>query len=458
MTGNDQIRVLVVDDDAPNRNALMKMLAKEGYVAEQAEDGALALDVLRKRQFDLILADLRMPKVDGIGLLRVVKATRADMPVIMITGHGTIDDAVQSLKLGAFDFIQKPFKRHDLLRTIDKALANRRLIQENAQLKEKLAASEYERQIIGTSAAMKKLMDLVAQVAPSAATVLIRGESGTGKELIAEALHRLSRRAENTFVKVSCAALPESLLEAELFGHEKGAFTGAIAQRKGRFETADEGSLFLDEISELSATTQVKLLRVLQEGEFERIGSSATIRVDVRLIAATNADLRELVKDGTFREDLFYRLNVVEVVLPPLRERPGDIMLLADHFRQKYAERDGKKIVGYTERAREALEAYRWPGNVRELENAIERAAVLSTTEVIDADHLPREVLGIEQYTNEIRIPVGTTMGAAKQQIIDATLQSVDGDKQLAASMLGIASRTIYRALAGDSTKGVADE
>jgi len=458
MTETKPASLLIVDDEAPIRDALTKTLEREGYTVDAAQDGALALDLLRKRQFDLILADLRMPKVDGIALLRAVKATTSDVPVIMITGHGTIDDAVQSLKLGAFDFIQKPFKRQDLLRTIEKALATRRLIRENVRLKEQLAASEHERQTIGKSPAMKRVLDLVAQVAPSTATVLIRGESGTGKELVAEALHHLSRRAEGPFVRVSCAALPETLLEAELFGHEKGAFTGAIAQRKGRFEVADGGTLFLDEVGELSPTTQVKLLRVLQEGEFERIGSSTTMRVDVRLVAATNADLRERVRVGRFREDLFYRLDVVEIALPPLRERPGDIMLLADYFRQRYCARDEKRIIGFTERAREMLECYRWPGNVRELENAIERAVVLTTGDVIDGDHLPKEVLGIEPQTREIRIPIGMPMNEAKQQIIDATLRAVDGDKKLAASILGIASRTVYRALAARRGRANGDE
>jgi len=294
---------------------------------------------------------------------------------------------------------------------------------------------------------MKDVLDLVAQVAPSQATVLIRGESGTGKELIAEALHQTSRRDDEPFIRVSCAALPENLLEAELFGHERGAFTGAVSQRKGRFEVADGGTLFLDEIGELSPLTQVKLLRVLQEGEFERIGSSTTQRVDVRLVAATNADLRELVRTGEFREDLFYRLNVVEVVLPPLRERPGDIVILADHFRNRFAVRDEKAIDGFTDAAREALESYRWPGNVRELENSIERAVVLSTTRKIDAKHLPREVLGREAQGPEVCVPIGTTLDDAKQMIIEATLNTTDGDKRAAASMLGIAARTVYRAL-----------
>ena len=447
MTEADGIRILVADDEAPIRDALAKTLAKEGYETIQAQDGALALDVLTRERVDLVLADLRMPKVDGMALLRTVTSSENAVPVIMITGHGTIDDAVQSLKLGAFDFIQKPFKRHDLLRAVEKAVSTRRLLQENSELRERLAETERAHHIIGTSPAMKDVLDLVAQVAPSQATVLIRGESGTGKELIAEALHQTSRRDDEPFIRVSCAALPENLLEAELFGHERGAFTGAVSQRKGRFEVADGGTLFLDEIGELSPLTQVKLLRVLQEGEFERIGSSTTQRVDVRLVAATNADLRELVRTGEFREDLFYRLNVVEVVLPPLRERPGDIVILADHFRNRFAVRDEKAIDGFTDAAREALESYRWPGNVRELENAIERAVVLSTTRKIDAKHLPREVLGREAQGPEVCVPIGTTLDDAKQMIIEATLNTTDGDKRAAASMLGIAARTVYRAL-----------
>lgn len=448
MTDTDrQIRVLVADDEAPIRDALQRTLSKEGYAVVEAQDGALALDLLRKTEVDLILVDLRMPKVDGLALLKAVRASDISLPVIMITGHGTIDDAVQSLKLGAFDFIQKPFKRYELLRAVEKAVSTRKLIEENRQLREKLAASERSHPIIGTSPAMRDVLDLVAQVAPSLATALIRGESGTGKELVAEALHRMSRRADRPFVRVSCAALPETLLEAELFGHERGAFTGAVSRRKGRFEVADTGTLFLDEISELSPVTQVKLLRVLQEGEFERIGSSTTLRVDVRLVAATNADLRERVKEGRFREDLFYRLNVVEIRLPPLRERPGDIMILADHFRQRFCARDQKRITGFTDRARDALESYRWPGNVRELENAIERAVVLTTGDTIDGKHLPKEVLSDEESGSEILIPIGTTLDDAKCRIIRATLHAADGDKKRAAEMLGIATRTVYRTL-----------
>jgi two-component system response regulator HydG len=442
--------VLVVDDDASIRDAVAKTLVKEGYAVDEAQDGVLALDVLRRKQYDLVLADLRMPKLDGMGLLRAVKASNPDIPFILITGHGTIDDAVESLKLGAFDFVQKPFKRQDLLRTVEKALSTRRLIQENTRLKERLAAEEDTRRIIGASPSIMCVLDLVNQVAPSTATVLLRGESGTGKELAAEELHRRSRRADSPFVRVSCAALPETLLEAELFGHEKGAFTGAVAQRKGRFEVAHGGTLFLDEVGELSAPTQVKLLRVLQEGEFQRLGSSDTIKVDVRVVAATNADIRRLVRLGTFREDLYYRLNVVEIVLPSLRERSGDIPLLADHFRRKYALRNEKVVTGFHGNALAALEAYDWPGNVRELENAVERAVVLCTTTQIGVNDLPREVWAVEQEQGEVRIPLGTSMADAKRRILIAALRAANGDKQRAAAMLGIATRTIYRMLSDE--------
>ncbi len=471
MDTNSESTILIVDDHKETQESLIKILQKEGYTVLAAESGEIALDIIRKRPVQVVVTDLRMPGMSGIDLLRACKAIAPEIEIVLISGYGTIETAVEAMKEGAYDFVAKPFKKIMLTKTIKKALEKQSLAAENRYLKEQikdLKSLGSRKQVIGTSLAMRRVLEIVSQVASSSATVLIQGESGTGKEVIANALHYYSSRADKPFVKVSCAALPETLLEAELFGHERGAFTGAIARREGRFEVANGGTLFLDEIGEMSMATQVKLLRVLQEGEFERLGSSKTIKVDVRLVAATNVDLLEAIKQKKFREDLYYRLNVITLTLPPLRDRKEDIPLLAEHFLNIYREKNHKPIKGISKEAMDILLAYSWPGNVRELENTIERAVVLARTDLITLEELPENLkravvsLGADPLTpeelpenlkgenlnkNYLIVPLGTPLEEIELQVIHETLRRVKGDKNLAAKLLGIASRTIYRKL-----------
>jgi len=441
--------VLVVDDDRAIREALQKVLAKEGYAVLLAEGGEVGLEVLRREEVHLLLVDLKMPRMSGLELLKAARAIRPEVEVIVITGHGSIEEAVEAMKAGAYDFITKPFKRLALERTVEKALEKQALVRENRALRARLAAAEETGRIIGASPAMQRTLDLVAQVAPSAATVLIQGESGTGKELIADALHRQSPRRDRPFVKVNCAALPETLLESELFGYERGAFTGAVARKEGRFELADGGTLFLDEVGDLSLTTQAKLLRVLQEGTFERLGGTRTLQVDVRLVAATNRDLTLAVQARAFREDLYYRLNVITLTLPPLRERREDIPLLASRFAEAFAAKNSKTIRGFTPEALDLLQQYPWPGNVRELENSVERAVVLTRDDWLGVEDLPEAVAGgaVEALERTVTIPLGMPLEEVERLLIDETLKLAKGDKTIAAKLLGIASRTIYRKL-----------
>src|SRR5574342_760404 len=349
------------------------------------------------------------------------------------------------MKEGAYDFITKPFKRVQLEKTITKAAEKQGLVLQNLDLQQRLDELQGAGQIIGGSPAMLRTLDLVNQVAPSTATVLIQGESGTGKELIANAIHQGSPRRQRPFIKVNCAALPETLLESELFGYERGAFTGAVARKEGRFELADGGTLFMDEIGDLSPATQAKLLRVLQEGEFERLGGTRTLKADVRLVAATNADLARLVREKRFREDLFYRLNVITIQIPSLRERPEDIPLLAQHFLRRFAAKNVKTITGFTDEAMDLLQTYNWPGNVRELENVIERAVVLTRASMISHADFPETVVGSDQAARHLVISIGTPLEEVEDRLIDETLRYTKGDKTLAAKLLGIATRTIYR-------------
>lgn len=452
MTGDEvRLRVLVVDDDDAIRDALSRTLEKLGYDAVLAEDGQAGLDRIREGGIHIVLADLKMPKMSGQELLKATKALAPDAEVIVITGHGTIEDAVEAMKEGAYDFITKPFKRIQLERTIKKAAEKQALVVQNRRLQARLDELEVTGQIIGTSAIMLKTLDLVRQVAPSVATVLIQGESGTGKEVIANAIHHGSPRRERPFIKVNCAALPETLLESELFGYERGAFTGAVSRKEGRFELADGGTLFMDEIGELSPATQAKLLRVLQAGEFERVGGTRTLKVDVRLVTATNADLAALVREKRFREDLYYRLNVIAVQLPPLRERREDIPLLSHHFLRRYATKNAKAIGGFTEDALDLLQTYAWPGNVRELENVIERAVVLTRSSMISPADLPETLVGGDQAARHLVISVGTPLEEVEDRLIEETLRYTKGDKTLAAKLLGIATRTIYRRMKGEA-------
>ncbi len=448
--GDARIRVLVVDDDQAVREALSRTLDKLGYEVALAADGQAGLDRLRQEDVHILLADLKMPKLSGQELLKAAKAIAPDVEVIVITGHGTVEDAVEAMKEGAYDFITKPFKRVQLEKTIKKAAEKQALVLQNRALQQRLDELQGTDQIIGNSPAIRQTLELVNQVAPSAATVLIQGESGTGKELIANAIHHGSPRRDRPFIKVNCAALPETLLESELFGYERGAFTGAVARKAGRFELADGGTLFMDEIGDLSPATQAKLLRVLQEGEFERLGGTRTLKVDVRLVGATNADLVARVREKRFREDLFYRLNVITIQIPSLRDRREDIPLLAQHFLSRFAARNAKDITGFTDEALDLLQTYAWPGNVRELENVIERAVVLTRSTRISPADLPETLVGSEQVARHLVISIGTPLEEVEDRLIDETLRYTKGDKTLAAKLLGIATRTIYRRMKGE--------
>ncbi|HEX4381406.1 MAG TPA: sigma-54 dependent transcriptional regulator, partial [Myxococcales bacterium] len=392
-------------------------------------------------------------------LLRAVQAVAPEAEVVLMTAYGTVEAAVAAMKDGAYDFLTKPLKRHSVLKSVQQALDKRRLVQENKTLRAKLAGTEQP--IVGQSPSLRATLDIIRQAAPSSATVLLLGESGTGKEMFARALHEHSPRAQMPFVPINCAAIPETILESELFGYERGAFTGATQRKEGRIERAQQGTLFLDEIGELTPSVQVKLLRFLQEGEIERLGGNATVKVDCRVVAATNQDLATRVREQKFREDLFYRLNVIQVVLPPLRDRVEDVPILADHFIARYSAKNQKPVRALTAEALTAMESYPWPGNVRELEHAMERAVVLSRGAEIELSDLPEAVRGggaaaragmagaIEGRT--LTVPLGTTMEEIELRVIRETLRQTKGDKNLAAQLLGIAARTIYRKLERES-------
>ena len=448
--------VLVVDDDAPIRDSLERILKRNGYAIETAGDGESALEVIRHQPVNLILADLRMPKMDGLQLLKAAKILSPEIEVILMTAYGEVDTAVEAMQAGAFHFIQKPLKRSEILLTIARALEKQMLAIEVRSLREQMSVEHSLGNIIGKSPAMRQLTTKVQQVASSSATILITGESGTGKEVFANALHGLSPRANKPMIKVNCGALPDTLLESELFGYERGAFTDAKASKAGRFELADGGTLFLDEIGEMPKPLQVKLLRVLQDGIFERLGGTKLLNVDVRIIAATNKELAIEVEAGNFRTDLFYRLNVITLELPPLRSRREDIPLLVDCFLKKYSEKAEKPIRGISRQALETLEAYHWPGNIRELENAIEQAVVLTQSDSIEQTDLPASIHKDSKDRTHpydpksIVIPLGIPMEEIEQKVITGVLSMTSGDKELAAKLLGISSRTIYRKLDKD--------
>ena len=441
--------VLVVDDDASNLDSGERIFQMAGLRTLGAESGERALELLRQEPVAVVITDLMMPAMSGVDLLKAVHALAPEVEVVLMTAYGTVEKAVAAMKEGAYDFLTKPLKRHSLVKSVWKALEKRQLVEENRRLRAQVAELSPAGGIVGQSPAFKAMMDIVRQAAPSSATILVLGESGTGKELVARAIHDLSPRSSGPFVPINCAAIPESILESELFGYERGAFTGAVARKEGRFERAQRGTLFLDEVGEMSPSVQVKLLRVIQEGEIERLGGTRPIPVDVRLVAATNKDLAQEVREGRFREDLYYRLDVVKIGLPPLRERQGDVPLLANHFLRTFCKKNGKAIAGFTAAALDAMEAYSWPGNVRELENAIERAVVLSRGDTVDLPDLPATVAGAAgtPAARAIVVPIGTPMDEIELRVIHETLRHVGGDKTLAAQLLGIAPRTIYRKL-----------
>ncbi|PYN90192.1 MAG: DNA-binding response regulator [Candidatus Rokuibacteriota bacterium] len=440
--------LLVADDDPGLRESLERTLTRQGYRVVLASDGRAALERVQAGGVDLIVTDLRMPGLTGLELLRAAKAIMPDVDVILLTAFGTVEEAVKAMKDGAYDFLTKPFRREQLIKLVDKALERRDLIEQNKALKKQLEDIRAKGQMIGSSPAFRRMLTLVEQIADSSATILIQGESGAGKELVARTVHERSGRRNGPFVAVNCAALPETLLESELFGYEKGAFTGAAGRKEGRFELANGGTLFLDEVADLSLVTQPKILRVLQEGEFERLGGTRTIQVDVRIVAATNQDLTEMVREKRFREDLYYRLNVITVRVPPLRERHEDIRLLAQHYLRVYAAKNGRKLEGLSNEALERLESYAWPGNVRELENLIERTVLLARKDRIDAEDLPEEVAGVKRPPRDAILElVGTPLAEVEQRLLDETLRITGGNKTQAAKLLGIDVRTVARKL-----------
>ncbi len=438
----DPFRILIVDDELPQLELIRGFLKKQGFDVVEAEGGQKGLQTFRQEFFDLVLTDQKMPKMSGVELLKAIRALNPEAAIIVMTAYGSIETAVIAIKEGASDYLTKPLNLDELLHRIESVKERNRLLKENRDLREALQERSRIEGIIGESGHMQEVLSLVRRVAPSEATVLIRGESGTGKELIAQAIHYASPRASRTLVRLNCAALPETLLESELFGHEKGAFTGAYAMRKGRFEVANGGSLFLDEIGDLPLHLQAKLLRVLQEKEFERVGSSHPIPVDVRILAATHRDLEKLIQQGQFREDLYYRLNVVTVVLPPLRERRQDIPPLLDHLVKKFAEKNDKTIKGFTQEARDALLRYDYPGNVRELENIVERATVITRDEVIGRSDLPLTVQATEKVDDRGTNMTAVVEGLERKMIKDALAQS-DGVQTRAAEKLGMTERAL---------------
>lgn len=443
------MKILVADDEKNMLWALTNVLSKQGFKTFTARDGEEAIHQFNKHLPDVVLLDLKMPKKNGIEVLKEIKKINDSIPVIMITAHGNIETAIEAMKLGAFDYVQKPFEMEEINVLIKKALKIRDLTMEVELLRDELSRISRGNQIIGESPQIKEVMDLVNRVAKSNATVLILGESGTGKELVANAIHYNSDRKNKPFVKVNCGALPENLLESELFGHEKGAFTGAISRKIGRFERAHGGSIFLDEIGEMSFSTQVKLLRVLQEKQIERVGSTEVIDVDVRIIAATNKDLKRLVEEGRFREDLYYRLNVIPIKIPPLRERKQDIPLLVKYFLQKYSLETGRRGMTISDSALDKLKTYSWPGNIRELQNVIERAVILSPGREITEDQLPPEIVKRDRQIelDEFKLPKnGVNLNDLEKSLIKQALDMTNDNQTEAARLLGITRHTlIYR-------------
>jgi two-component system, NtrC family, response regulator AtoC len=443
-------RLLVVDDDAVSCNAVAEALQAEGYQVATAHGGCAALGLARDQVFDVVVSDIRMPDLDGLALLRGLREASPDVSVILMTAFGTVEAALQAIQEGAYDYVSKPLRLDELLLTVRRVLEQRRLARENREFRQALQDRYQIENIVGVSQSMIDVFKLIARVAPARSTVLITGESGTGKEVVARALHFNGSRAAGPFVTIDCGGLAEGLLESELFGHVRGAFTGAVTARRGLFEAGHGGTVLLDEIGEVSLNTQAKLLRVLETQEVKAVGGNESIRVDVRLIAATNRDLRAEVAAGRFREDLFYRLNVVSIPLPPLRARREDIPALAHHFLRKYADANGKAIAGFAPEAMARLEAYPWPGNVRELENAIERAIAISGNPILLPDDLPAHVAA------PAAAPPGAggsapaalvSLNELTRQHLARVLAASGGNKKRAAEILGVDRRTLYRML-----------
>lgn len=441
--------ILIADDEKNIRSGLQIAFEDEGYDVLTAENGEIAWKLINTKSVDLVITDIRMPVMTGLDLLEKSSSAYPLLPIIVLTGHGTIETAVQACKNGAADFFTKPIDLDHLLLTVSKCLANRKVLDENKRLTEELEKVKREsgyKKIIGQSEKVSRMMGVIKQVASTNANVLIQGESGVGKELVADALHNLSLRKDKPFIKVNCASLTPTLLESELFGHEKGAFTGAIARKKGRFELADGGTLFLDEIGEIDLSTQVKLLRVLQERQFERVGGEETLTVDVRVVAATNRNLAEEVKKGNFREDLYFRLNVVHIEVPPLRERKEDIPLLISHFLETLSSKNNRKVDSISAQARKALFAYSWPGNIRELQNAIEAGVVMCHGRTIELEDLPEQIKSIDN-DDMLSVKLGSSLEEVEKELITRTISFCGGNKTKAATVLGIGRKTLHRKL-----------
>ena len=443
--------ILVVDDDLAHRTMLRTLLSGWGHAVDEADDGSTAIAHIHDKPVDLILMDVRMVKVSGLEALAEIKAFNPAIPIIIMTAYASVETAVEALKKGAYDYLTKPLDFDELRLAIERAMDHSHLKKENRLLRERLDSRFDRRSLIGRSLAMTTLLETVAQVAPSEATVLITGESGTGKEMIAGAIHFNSLRKEGPFIRINCAAITETLLESELFGHEKGSFTGADRRKEGKFRQADGGSIFLDEVSEMSLAMQVKLLRVLQEREITRVGGDEVLKVDVRIIAATNRNLFQDIAAGRFREDLYYRLNVVALHMPPLRNRREDIPLLAQHFLERFAEQNHRTIRGFTPQAMDRLLKYAWPGNVRELMNAVERGVVLSRSEYLDETELPL-MLATEHAAEWKPSSNGGPSDDAPLEEVEKTtiikmLAAVEGNKSEAARRLGITRRTLHQKL-----------
>ena len=452
-----KFKLLVIDDEKNIREGLAASLEMDGYEVAAAADGSEGWERFCKGDIDLVITDLRMPGMSGEELMRRILSESPGLPVIVLTGHGTVENAVAAMRDGAWDFLTKPVNLDRLSLLVKRALANRELTLQHRRMEEELRQNRQFDSIIGKSQAMRRVFDTISRAAPTKASILITGESGVGKELVADAIHELSPRKGKPLIKVHCAALSAGLLESELFGHEKGAFTGALSRRRGRFELANEGTLFLDEIGEIDQNIQIKLLRVLQEREFERVGGEDTIETDVRIVAATNKDLRFEIEKGNFREDLYFRLNVVNIHVPSLRERKDDIPLLAASFLREFSSENGKTIEGIHGKARSRLYAYSWPGNIRELRNCIESAVVMCQGSVITEEDLPP---ALRNASDEewIRIPIGLTLEESEKMIIRDTISHYGGNKSKAAETLAIGRKTLHRKLAeGDKDPEKAD-
>ncbi|MBR3813921.1 MAG: sigma-54-dependent Fis family transcriptional regulator [Spirochaetaceae bacterium] len=442
-----KFNILIIDDEKNIREGLAAALEMDGYNVVLAPDGETGLQLVGRGDIDLVITDLRMPGISGEEVLAKVTSESPGLPVIVLTGHGTIDSAVDAMRAGAYDFLTKPLNLDRLSLIVKRALQNRELSLQHRQLKEELDSNKSFESIIGKSAEMQKIFEMVRRVASSKASVLITGESGVGKELIANAVHNLSPRKDKPLIKVHCAALSESLLESELFGHEKGAFTGAVARKRGRFELAHGGSIFLDEIGEIDQNVQIKILRVLQDKRFERVGGEETVETDVRVIAATNRDLEKEIAEGRFREDLYYRLNVVHIHVPPLRDRKDDIPLMVSAFLKEFAKENGKNITSIDSHARAALYKYDWPGNIRQLRNCMESAVVMCAGDTLTLDDFPPT---ISQHNTQdmVQIPAGLTLDAAEKIYINETRAANRGNKSKTADVLAIGRKTLHRKLA----------